>query len=103
MAVFCKRLDGFTLRLKDLPKELAGDSVRIEAAPDLPGLDAKNLRLFYRFKDGEWQGGEPGGFALVKFPAAGTYAVEFVGMDPQGGASKPVSLTLNSRAHKAGG
>jgi hypothetical protein len=92
-AVFCKRLDGFKLTLKEVPTEV-GASCRIEAVPELPGLDAKDLRLFYRFKDGPWHGGEAGGSVQVTFPGDGTYTIELLGMDPQGGTTPHVSTLV---------
>jgi len=93
--VFLKRLDGFKLKVADIPAQVKRE-LCIEAEPVLPGLATKDLRLFWRFEDGLWQGGEQGGSVAVRFPTDGEYHIEVMGMDPQGGTSEISHLAVHA-------
>lgn len=94
--VFMKRLDRFTISLKDPPRP-AGGAVILSATTALAGLALDDLRLFWRLKDGPWRGGEAGGAAAVALPAEGEHEVEVRGMDTVGGLSEAVRFRIAAK------
>jgi hypothetical protein len=93
--VFLKHLSDFRLKIGDIPAEVKR-SVDITAEPLLPGLEAKDLRIFWRLDGGLWRGGNQGNSATIRFPADGDYRIEVMGMDPQGGTSQVSTLVVNA-------
>jgi hypothetical protein len=97
-AIFCKRLTDFRIKLAKVPENV-GASHHFRAEPQLPGLKVGDLRLFWRFEGGRWQGGKTGGSALVRFPRDGIHIIEFLGMDPQGGTTPYTTVVRVKSVH----
>ncbi|MBN1917766.1 MAG: hypothetical protein JW889_07650 [Verrucomicrobia bacterium] len=101
--VFVRRVAGFRLDTTT-PPTTAGDRTSLKASVVHDGQAQEGWRFFYRLRasdglDGEWQGGNPGPFVLIKFPADGTYEVEVIGMGPLGETTpESVTFTVESKA-----
>ena len=91
-----KRLSGFRLALGAVPDE-AVRTLDLTAEPELPGLTPDAMRVFWRFRDGQWQGGASGSEVTVAFPAGGDYVIELAGMDRQGGLSETAVIAVRAR------
>jgi hypothetical protein len=90
-----KPLSDFKLTTEHVPIN-AKRSVTINTKALLAGQTQSNTRLFWRFKDGSWHGGERTNSATIDFPADGLYQIEMVAMEPIGGITPELSFTINA-------
>ena len=95
--VFMKEMAGFRLRVADVPKRVPR-SLNLDVEVVLDDEPQVGWRVFYRLKDGGWQGGKPGPELKIEFPEDGTYEVEVIGMGPIGGTTpKSLKFTVESK------
>jgi hypothetical protein len=95
-SVYMKKLSDFAIKCGKVPAKV-GSTLTINAEPVIPGLEAKDLRVFWRVDGSDWQGGKLGGTVTITFPKSGKYKVELMGMEPTGGTtSKNVEFTINA-------
>jgi hypothetical protein len=92
--IFMKRLSDFILTADHVPTE-AKRSVTINTEAHLAGRPQSNTRLFWRFKESCWHGGERTNSATIYFPADGLYQIEMVAMEPIGGITPEMSFAVN--------
>jgi len=93
--IFMKRLSDFKLTTEKVPTETKR-SVTINTEAHLAGQPQSNTRLFWRFKDGSWRGGERTNSATIYFPADGLYKIEMLAMGPLGGTTPEMSFSINA-------
>lgn len=93
--VFMKRLSNFKLTTEQVPTK-AKRSVTINTEALLADRPQSNTKLFWRFKDGSWHGGERTNSATIYFPADGLYQIEMVAMEPIGGITPEISFAINA-------
>ena len=73
----------------------------IDVEPIPADLKDEPIRLLWRLNGGPWQGGEINRSVLIRFPKAGDYEVEILGMDLQGGTTtETVKLNIRSAPPK---
>ena len=93
--IFMKRLSDFKLTTENVPTE-AKRSLTINTETRLSGQPQSNTRLFWRFKDGPWRGGELTNSATIYFPNDGLYQIEMVAMGPLGGITPKISFGIDA-------
>ncbi|MDH4239911.1 MAG: hypothetical protein OEW48_10135, partial [Phycisphaerae bacterium] len=93
--IFMKRLSDFKLTTEKVPTEIKR-SVTINTEALLAGRPQSNTKLFWRFKEGPWRGGERTNSATIYFPADGLYQIEMVAMGPLGGITPEISFAVNA-------
>lgn len=93
--IFMKRLSDFKLTTKQVPPETKR-SIMINTEANLASQPQSNTRLFWRFKDGSWRGGERTNSATIYFPADGLYQIEMVAMGPLGGTTPAMSFAIHA-------
>ena len=93
--VLIKRLSDFKLTTEHVPTE-TNRSVTINTEAHLAGQPQSNTKLFWRFKNGSWRGGERTNSATIYFPSDGLYQIEMVAMGPLGGTTPEMSFAVNA-------
>jgi hypothetical protein len=93
--VFMKRLSDFKLTTEKVPTETKR-SVTIKTKALLASQPQSNTRLFWRFKEGPWHGGERTNSATIYFPTDGIYQIDMVAMEPIGGITPEINFTINA-------
>jgi hypothetical protein len=93
--VFMKRLSDFKLTTEHVPTETKR-SVTINTEAHLADRPQSNTKLFWRFKEGPWRGGERTNSATIYFLADGLHQIVMVAMEPIGSITPEISFAINA-------